>query len=73
MTKCKSELFEFPRVKGRKVEVNFSGGHVTSDGGTLLVSQADRLIKSTELELTELTVRQRVFVYQVHLLVGHPK
>lgn len=49
MTKCNTELFEFPRVKGRKVQVNFSGGHVTSDGGTLLIGQADRHLKLTEM------------------------
>ena len=38
MTECNSELFKFPRVKGRKVQVNFSGGHVTSNGGMLLIS-----------------------------------
>ena len=48
MTKCNAELFEFPQVKGRKVQVNFSGGHVTSDGGTLLIGQADRRLKLTE-------------------------
>ncbi len=49
MTECSSELFEFPRVKGKKVQVNFTGGHVTSDGGTLLISQVDQKLKLTEM------------------------
>ena len=41
----------FPRSIGRKVEVgrkveaSFSGGHVTSDGGLLLVRQAERQLR----------------------------
>lgn len=36
-----SQLY-FPGCQRRKVEASFSGGHVTSDGGVLLVRQADR-------------------------------
>ena len=42
MTNCTQESFEFPRVNGRAVEASFSGGEITSDGGVLLLRQADR-------------------------------
>ena len=45
MTKCNSEIIGFPALKTknffRKVELNFSGGEVTSDGGVLLLSRID--------------------------------
>ena len=42
MTKCSQDQLEFPGCRGRKVESDFSGGDVTSDGGVLLLRQADR-------------------------------
>jgi hypothetical protein len=48
MTNCKGQQELFQGVKGRKVEVNFKGGHVTSDGGVLLMSKADQLVRLTE-------------------------
>jgi len=46
MTKCNQESFEFPALKSnkttRKIEVNFSGGEVTSDGGVMLLREVDR-------------------------------
>lgn len=47
MTKCNSTLTIFQRVKGRDVEVNFSGGDVSSDGGVLLLKEADRSLGLT--------------------------
>lgn len=44
MTKCYQKSFEFPRVNRRVVEANFAGGEITSDGGVLLLRQADRLL-----------------------------
>ena len=41
-TVCNPELFAFPAVKRRQVTVSFTGGDVTSDGGLLLLRQADR-------------------------------
>ena len=32
----------FPGCQRRRVEASFSGGHVTSNGGVLLLRQADR-------------------------------
>ena len=42
MTNCTQESFEFPAVKRRKVEAEFSGGDISSDGGVLLLRQVDR-------------------------------
>ena len=47
MTKCSRDQLEFPGCKGRKVEAEFSGGNVTSDGGILLLRQADRRLGLT--------------------------
>ena len=47
MTNRSAEQASFPGCKGRRVEAEFSGGNVTSDGGLLLVRQADRLLGLT--------------------------
>lgn len=47
MTICSAEQLSFPGCKGRKVEAAFGGGNVTSDGGLLLVRQADRRLELT--------------------------
>lgn len=44
MTNCTSKAIEFPSCKKRKVEAEFSGGSITSDGGVLLLGLADRQI-----------------------------
>jgi hypothetical protein len=44
MTVCTTTADLFPACKSRKVEVDFEGGNVTSDGGIVLVRQADRRI-----------------------------
>jgi len=50
MTICNRDQLSFPGCKGRKVEAEFSGGNVTSDGGILLLRHADRRLgMSTEL------------------------
>ncbi len=48
MANCTSEPIQFPGCKQRKVEAEFSGGNVSSDGGILLLRQADRLTGLTE-------------------------
>ena len=48
MTKCYQKSFQFPRVNRRVVEANFEGGDITSDGGVLLLRQADRLLGLSE-------------------------
>ena len=47
MTKCNTSLVQFPRCKRRKVEAHFGGGSVSSDGGALLLRQADRRVGLT--------------------------
>ncbi|MBF0369862.1 MAG: IS1380 family transposase, partial [Magnetococcales bacterium] len=47
MTDRTGQLFGFPACKRRKVEGEFSGGDVTSDGGVLLLRQTDRLLGLT--------------------------
>ena len=42
MAQCYQNGFEFPRVCRRVVEARFDGGEITSDGGSLLLRQAER-------------------------------
>src|SRR5664279_5389439 len=48
MPYCNTELFEFPSFDRRKIEANFQGGDVSSDGGLMLLRQADRSIGLTK-------------------------
>ena len=45
MTDCTQTTLSFPPVKRRQVEVNFQGGDITSNGGALLLRQADRYLR----------------------------
>ena len=47
MTECTQDLFPFPACKRRKINTRFDGGAVSSDGGSLLLRQADRLLGLT--------------------------
>ncbi len=42
MTNCTQTAFDFPALKRRKVQAEFSGGDITSDGGVLLLREIDR-------------------------------
>ena len=42
MTDCRSEQLEFASCRGRKVQADFEGGEVSSDGGLLLLREVDR-------------------------------
>lgn len=42
MPKCTTSELSFPSFDRRKIEANFSGGEVSSDGGILLLREADR-------------------------------
>ena len=42
MTNCNATALEFPRCQRRRVEAEFSGGDVTSDGGIVLLREMDR-------------------------------
>lgn len=48
MTVCNTKRIEFARVKGKRLEAEFSGSAVTSDGGILLLGQTDRKMKLLE-------------------------
>ena len=41
MTECKQEVFCFTAHFSRRVEASFTAGQVSSDGGALLLRQAD--------------------------------
>ena len=55
MTDCNLEPIRFPSCKGRLVEAGFSGGAITSDGGAVLLRQADRMLGLTERAAQALT------------------
>ena len=44
MTECIQESFSFAAHFSRRVEAGFTAGRVSSDGGALLLRQADRRI-----------------------------
>lgn len=71
MTECSKQPELFSTVKSRKIQVDFNGGNITSDGGGLLIRQADRKLGLTR-KLTRLLNdprRQRSCDHrQLHLL-----
>lgn len=48
MTNCTVEQLEFPVLKRKKIQAEFSGGDITSDGGILLLRQVDQQLKLLE-------------------------
>jgi hypothetical protein len=44
VTNCTQASFDFPALKRRRIQAEFSGGDVTTDGGVLLLRQADQRI-----------------------------
>lgn len=48
MTVCTTEPIEYSRCHSRIVQANFGSGEIPSDGGVMLLQQADRLINLTE-------------------------
>jgi len=48
VTNCTQESFQFPVCIRRRVETNFQGGDITSDGGVLLLQQIDRRLGLSE-------------------------
>jgi len=48
MTKCITSNSVFNKVKNRKIDINFSGGDVTSDGGALLLKEVDNKLGLTK-------------------------
>ena len=47
-TVCNQETFAFQALGGRRVEADFSGGHLSSDGGSLLLREMDRRARLCE-------------------------
>jgi Transposase DDE domain group 1 len=48
VTVCTTKTIEFSSCKRRKVQAQFCGGEITSDGGVMLLREADRRLKLTE-------------------------
>ena len=59
MTDCNPHSIAFPHCKGRLVEASFSGGAITSDGGAVLLRQADRMLGLTDRAAQALTDTRR--------------
>ncbi len=43
MTICNTNTIEFSRCKGRKTQLNFDGGEITSDAGAILLNRVDKI------------------------------
>ena len=48
MTECSLEQLEFQGMGGRRVVGRFDGGRMSSDGGAMLLREADRRVGLTE-------------------------
>ena len=48
MAECNQLSFQLPGLNGRRIEGNFQGGNVSSDGGLMLVRQVDRRLGLTK-------------------------
>ena len=48
MPNCTQSKFHFSSVKRQKVEVDFGGGSVTSDGGLILLGEIERKLNLSE-------------------------
>ncbi len=59
MAECYQRTCQFPRVNRRIVEANFEGGDITSDGGVLLLREADRSVGLSEAIAQALTDSRR--------------
>jgi hypothetical protein len=71
VTECYQRSLEFPRVKRRRIEVNFDGGDITSDGGVVLLREIDRrlgLTKALDRAIDDARVQGRCEHKQLNLL-----
>ena len=48
MTNCNQSSVEFPGFSRRKIEANFNGGAITSDGGVLLLRAIDKQLQLSQ-------------------------
>ena len=71
MAQCYQNSFVFPRVCRRVVDARFDGGEITSNGGSLLLRQADRYLGLTEAVAKALSDprRRKSCIHDVHALV----
>jgi hypothetical protein len=65
--------FDLPEVARKKVSAAFDGGRITSDGGVMLLAQAERRLGVAE-RLDERTRRLSVFIGQCtpHSIAANP-
>lgn len=71
MTNCNPNTLQFPPLKRRKIQAEFSGGDITSDGGVLLLRQIDKhlgLLQSVDQKLLDPRNPQRITHSQLSLL-----
>ena len=71
MTSCTRKNLSFPALNRRKIEAEFSGGDITSDGGVLLLRQMDKqlgLMKSIDHILHDPREQDQVTHSQISLL-----
>ena len=47
-TECSAVQFEFQGLGGRRVQASFDGGHISSDGGALLLRELDLRLGVTQ-------------------------
>lgn len=47
MTNCIPSTYQFSKVKNWKLDVNFTGGDISDDGGVLLLREADKILGIT--------------------------
>jgi hypothetical protein len=71
MPECNDELFAFPSFDRRRIEASFQGGEVSSDGGVMLLREADRrlgLTRALDAALPDPRHRELITHEQVDLL-----
>jgi len=71
MPDCNTELFTFPSFDRRKIEASFSGGDVSSDGGVMVLREADRrlgLIRALDAGMADPRAPELITHPQVDLL-----
>ena len=65
MTNCTPSTIQFSPLNHKKIEANFTGGSITSDGGLLLLREVDKRISLTK-RLSKLIADDRHESYVDH-------
>lgn len=47
MTECITSNYQFAKIKNRRIEINFTGGDISSDGGSIILGEADKRLGLT--------------------------